>query len=65
MTDMSANVTSIDTARKGAMSPADRLQALLLAQMNEEKAALCTPQQSGIRTFLLMNAKFLHEVAKR
>lgn len=62
---MNATVTSIDTARKGALSPGDRLQALLLAQMNEEKAAMCTPQQAGIAAFLLMNAKFLHEVAKR
>jgi hypothetical protein len=62
---MSATVTSIDTARKGALSPGDRLQALLLAQMNEEKAELCTKAQAGIREFLLMNAKFLHEVAKR
>lgn len=62
---MSATVTSIDTARKGALTPGDRLQALLLAQMNEEKAQLCTKEQAGIAAFLLMNAKFLHEVAKK
>jgi hypothetical protein len=60
---MSASVTSIDAARKAKASL--QLQALLLAQMNEEKAGLCTKEQAGIREFLLMNAKLLREVAKR
>jgi hypothetical protein len=60
---MSANVTPIDKARQAKASL--QLQALLLAQMNEEKAALCTKEQAGIREFLLMNAKLLREVAKR
>lgn len=60
---MSANVTSIDKARAAKASL--QMQALLLAQMNEEKAALCTKEQAGIAAFLLMNAKLLHEVAKR
>jgi hypothetical protein len=62
---MSASVTHIDAARKGALSAGDRLQALLLAQMNEEKASYCGKGQEGIKAFLLENAKFLHEVAKR
>lgn len=60
---MSATVTSIEAARKAKASL--QLQALVLAQMNEEKAALCTPDQKGIAEFLRMNAKLLHEVAKR
>lgn len=60
---MSASVTSIDEARKHKASL--QMQALILAQMNEEKASLCTKEQAGIAAFLLQNAKFLHEVAKR
>lgn len=60
---MSASVTSIETARKAKASL--QMQALILAQMNEEKAALCTKDQAGIAAFLLMNARLLHEVAKR
>ena len=62
---MSANVTSIDAARKGVVTPRERLEALMLAQMNDEKASLYTQQQAGIREFLLQNARFLHDVAKR
>jgi hypothetical protein len=62
---VNATVTHIDAARKAVLSPGDRLQALLLAQMNEEKAEMCTKGQEGIRAFLLENARFLHEVAKR
>ena len=60
---MSTSVSTIDAARKAKASI--QLQALILAQMNEEKAALCTKDQAGIREFLLMNAKLLREVAKR
>lgn len=60
---MSVNVTPIDKARRAKASL--QMQALLMAQLNEEKAAMCTEQQAGIREFLLMNAKLLHEVAKR
>lgn len=60
---MSATVTSIERARRAKASL--QMQALLMAQMNEEKAAMCTKEQAGIRAFLLMNAKLLHEVAKR
>lgn len=60
---MSASVTSIEAARKA--KAALQWQALILAQMNEEKASFCTVGQEGIRAFLLQNAKFLYEVAKR
>lgn len=60
---MSASVTSIDAKRKAKASM--QLQALLLAQMNEEKASYCGKGQEGIKAFLLVNAKFLHEVAAK
>jgi len=60
---MTATVTSIDAARKAKASM--QLQALLLAQMNEEKASYCGKGQEGMKAFLLINATFLHEVAKR
>lgn len=46
------------------ISVADRMQALMLAQMNDEKADLCTKGQEGLRAFFEMNSKFLMEIAK-
>ena len=46
------------------ISAADRLQALVLATMNEEKAEACSPEQQPLRVFLEMNAKFLKRVAE-
>lgn len=61
---MSASVTSIDDARKAKAS--FQLQALVLAKMNEERAEYCVPGiQDALKSFFLMNAKFLHEVAKK
>jgi hypothetical protein len=60
---MSVNVTHIDDARKAKASL--QLQALILAQMNEERASYCVAGQEALREFFLMNAKLLHEVAKR
>lgn len=46
------------------ISAADRLQALMLAQMNEEKADLCAKGQEPLRVFFEMNAKFLKRIAE-
>lgn len=46
------------------ISAADRLQALMLAQMNEERAGLCSKDQGPLRAFLEMNAKFLKRIAE-
>lgn len=62
---MSASITSIVDRRGKPLSPAERLECLLLAKMNEEKAELCTKDQPGIRTFFEMNAKLLHKVAAK
>jgi hypothetical protein len=41
-----------------------RLQALILATMNQERAEACSPQQPALRRFLEQNAKVLMEIAK-
>jgi hypothetical protein len=40
-----------------------RLQALIQATMNQERAEACSPQQPGLRMFLEQNAKLLMEIA--
>lgn len=46
------------------ISVATRMQALMLAQMNDEKAELCGKGQEPLRAFFEMNSKFLMEIAK-
>lgn len=41
-----------------------RLQALLLAEANDERAELCTTNQPALRLFFEMNAKFYREIAR-
>jgi len=60
---MTATVTPI-TAKAKREAASIRMQALLLAQMNEEKAGYCDKQQPGLREFLLMNAALLRKVAE-
>lgn len=58
---MSATVTTIPRAR--TLTPRERMQALILAQMHEERASLCAPDQPALRAFLQMNAAFLGSLA--
>lgn len=46
------------------ISARDRLQALTLATMNDERAEACSPEQKPLRVFFEMNSKFLKEIAK-
>jgi hypothetical protein len=41
-----------------------RLQAQLLAEMNEERAGLCAKDQQALRKFFEMNARFLRELSR-
>jgi hypothetical protein len=41
-----------------------RLQALLMAEANEERAELCTKDQAPLKTLFQLNAKLLREVAR-
>lgn len=41
-----------------------RLQALMLAKMNEERAQLCGNGQEGLRAIFDMNAKLLMRIAE-
>lgn len=62
---MSASVTNIADRRGKPLTAEERLECLLLAKMNEERAELCTADQPGIRRFFEMNAKLLHKVAAK
>lgn len=45
------------------ITAAERFQALLLAELNEERAGLCA-DRPGLRTMFEMNAEFLRSIAK-
>lgn len=45
------------------MTSKERLQALMQATMNEERALLCSPEQPALREFLLINARLLRRLA--
>lgn len=45
------------------LSAKTKMEALMLSQMNEEKAELCV-NQPALQKFFEMNAKFLMEIAK-
>lgn len=59
---MSADVLTFNQ-RRGVVSARDRLQCLVLAQMNEEKSEYCDERQTALKAFLLMNAAMLRKVA--
>lgn len=42
----------------------DRLEALMAASMNEERAMLCGPGQPALRTLLEMNAALFKRIAE-
>ncbi len=61
---MTADILKFPNAREPKqLSPHDRLEALLLAEMNEERAQLCRKGQEGLRTIFEMNAKLLRRLA--
>lgn len=62
---MSATVTNLAAHRPRSLTAKERMECLLLALMNEEKAGFCTKEQAGLRTFLNMNAALLRKVAEK
>lgn len=62
---MSADIIKFPNASEPkVLTPQDRLEALLLAEMNEERAQLCGKESPGLRTFFEMNAKLFRRLAK-
>lgn len=45
------------------LTSAERMQAQLLAEMNDDRASLCTKDQPALKTFFQMNAAFLRAIA--
>lgn len=43
---------------------AKRLECLLMAESNEDRAQLCTPDQQALRKFLEMNAQLFKDIAR-
>lgn len=62
MSNTAANAD--DFAGSKEITAAERFQALLLAEMNEERAGLCADSQPGLRKMFEMNTEFLRSIAK-
>lgn len=61
---LSADIIKFPNAREPkVLTPHDRLEALLLATINDERAQLCAKGQEGLRTIFEMNAKLLRRLA--
>lgn len=58
-----ANSDKFDEPPK-TISASLRWQALVLAQMNQERAEACGPHQAPLRVFLEQNVALLMEIAK-
>jgi hypothetical protein len=60
-----SKVTHLDERRprEVKITPREQLECLMLAQMNQEKAKLCTPDQAALAAFFLVNAQVLMKVA--
>jgi hypothetical protein len=43
---------------------AKRLECLLMAESNEERAELCAPDQQALKTLFEMNARLFKEIAR-
>jgi hypothetical protein len=42
----------------------ERLEALVLAEMHEERAAACMAEQAALRAMLIKTAEFLRSIAR-
>lgn len=60
---MAANTDTFKEEPK-LVSAEDRLQALILSVMNEERAEVCSPDQQALRKFFEMNAALLKRIAE-
>ena len=60
-----ATVTHLDEhrPREVKITAREQLECLMLAQMNQEKAQLCTKDQAALAAFFLVNAQMLMKVA--
>lgn len=59
---MAANADKFVEAPK-LLTPQDRLEALLMAEMNEERATLCAPNQQALQKMFQMNAALFRRLA--
>lgn len=59
---MAANADTFDGDK--TITAKDRLEALLMAEINEEKAQLCSKDQGPLRTTFEMNAKLFRRLAE-
>ena len=55
---------SIKPSAAKIISAADRLEALLAAEMNEERAGLCRADQPALRAMFDMNAALFRRLAE-
>lgn len=58
---MSAKIIPLRIPR--TLTHAERMQSLLLAEMNQERAELCSKDLPGLRKLFEMNAQFLRSLA--
>jgi hypothetical protein len=58
---MAANADTFDGDK--TITSKDRLEALLMAEINEEKALLCSKDQGPLRTAFEMNAQLFRRLA--
>lgn len=61
---MKATVTDLSYRAVKTMTAQERLECLLQAKMNEEKADLCRDDQPALKAFFMANARLLLRVAK-
>jgi hypothetical protein len=60
-----ARMTVVQLPPPKLITPRERFEALMLAKLNEEKAALCGPEQGPLRAIFELNSKFLSRIASR
>jgi hypothetical protein len=62
---MTATVTRLDEHRGRPLTAEERLECLIQAKMNEEKAELCRDDQPALKAFFMINARLLMKVAAK
>lgn len=58
-------VTDITPRLPSELTARDRLQCLIMAQMNEERAEMMRDDQPALKAFFQMNAELLRHVAAK
>jgi hypothetical protein len=55
--------TVTDIASRRVLTPKERLEALLAARMNDERAQACSAQQPALKAMFEMNAELFRRFA--